>query len=99
MNMKTSRVIICLAMGLTLAAALLSIIGTAFTGFYPGIMVLCALTLIPIVSWSRAKRIPDEPASRQGNYSVVVGLVNLLVILVVLWMSYVIVHDRVLGDG
>jgi len=98
MTKKTSRAIIFLAMGLTLTAAMLSIIGMSITGFYPGIMVLCALTLIPIVSWSRAKRTAGDPSARQGRYTLVIGLVNLLVILVVLWMSFVIVHDRVLGD-
>ena len=36
---------------LTLTAAALPIIGIAITGFYPGIIVLLFLTLIPIASF------------------------------------------------
>jgi hypothetical protein len=44
-------------MVLTLTVAVLSIIAIAITGFYPGIIVLLLLALIPIASKFYAKKI------------------------------------------
>lgn len=78
------------ALFLTLAAALFSLVGIVKTGFYPAIIVLCLLPAIPFVS--------RNYVGRTGKATGALSLLNGLVILVILWMSFVIVHDRVLGD-
>ena len=83
---------------LALTAAILSIIGIAITGFYPGIIVLLLVALIPIASKYYAKKIMRKSNDFQKNYYRTLTILNLLSILVVLWMTFVIVHDRVLQD-
>jgi len=85
-------------MVLALAAAVLSLIGIAITGLYPGIIVLSVVALIPIASRFYAKRIIGKSNGFQRNYFTTFTIINLLLILVVLWMTFVIVHDRVLHD-
>ena len=98
MQTKTFRVVTAMSMALTLTVAVLSIIGLAVTGFYPGIVVLCIVALIPIASRLYSKKIMDKSNAFQRNYFTTLTIINLLSILVVLWMTFVIVHDRVLGD-
>lgn len=81
-----------------MTAAVLSIIGIAVTGFYPGIIVLSLVTLVPIASTYYAKKVVGMSPGFQKNYYRTFTIVNLLAILVILWMSFVIVHDRVLQD-
>ena len=85
-------------MVLALTVAVLSIIGIAITGFYPGIIVLLLVALIPIASKYYAKKIMGKSNDFQRNYYTTLTIINLLLILVVLWMTFVIVHDRVLND-
>jgi hypothetical protein len=85
-------------MTLSLMASLLSIVGIAITGFYPGIIVLVLLAFISITSKFYAVKISNKSDNFQGNYFTTFTIINLLMILVVLWMSFVIVHDRVLLD-
>jgi hypothetical protein len=54
---------------LTVAAA--SVIGIALTGFYPGIIVLLLLTLVPITSTFYTKKILSKSNVFQGNYYLV----------------------------
>lgn len=96
--MKAFSIVTTIAMILTLTAAALSIIGIAITGFYPAIMVLLLVALIPIASKFYATKIISKSNSFQRNYYTTLTTINLLLILVVLWMTFVIVHDRVLGD-
>lgn len=98
MGTKTFSVVTSISMVLTLAVATLSIIGVAVTGFYPGIIVLLLLTLIPISSKFYAKRIVSRFNDSQRTYYTALTIINLLAILVVLWMTFVIMHDRVLHD-
>ena len=98
MESKTFRVVTSISMVLALAIALLSIIGIAITGLYPGIFVLLLLTLIPIASRLYAKKIVSKSNNFKINYYAAFTVINLLSILVVLWMTFVIVHDRVLKD-
>ena len=98
MQTKTFSVITSMSMILAVTAAALSIIGMAITGFYPGIMVLMFVALIPIASKFFAKRINDKSNHFQRNYFTTLTVINLLLILMVLWMTFVIVHDRVLND-
>jgi cytochrome b561 len=96
--MKTFSIVSLISMALTLTVAVLGLIGIAFTGFYPGIIVLCLLAMVPIASKWFAKKRMAKPNDFQGNYYTTLTLINLLIILVVLWMTFVIVHDRVLQD-
>jgi len=95
---KTFSVVSSISMVLTLTVSVLSIIGVGITGFYPGIIVLLLVALIPIASRVYAKKIISKSDNFQKNYYTTLTIINLLSILVVLWMTFVIVHDRVLHD-
>jgi hypothetical protein len=82
-------------MMLTLTVAALSIIGIAITGLYPGIIVLLLVALIPMASRFYAKKIINKSNDFQRNYYTTFTIINLLSILVVLWMTFVILVDRV----
>src|SRR3954452_24520483 len=98
METKTFKVVSSISMVVTLLAAVLSIIGVAITGFYFGIAVLLLVAPIPIASRFYAKKIITKSRDFKSNYYTTFTIINLLLILVVLWMSFVIVHDRVLQD-
>jgi hypothetical protein len=98
METKTFSVVTSISMVLTLMVAVLSILGIVITGLYPGIIVLLLVALIPIASKVYAKKIISKPDDFRRNYYTTLTIINLLSILVVLWMTFVIVHDRVLHD-
>ncbi|MDO7854365.1 hypothetical protein [Hymenobacter convexus] len=98
METKAFSVVTSISMGLALTVALLSLIGIAITGFYPGIIVLWLVALIPIASKAYAKRNSKKLTAFQANNYTALTVINVLSILVVLWMTFVIVHDRVLQD-
>lgn len=98
MKTKTFSVINFISLVKALTAAMLIIIGIAITGLYPGIIVLLLIALIPVASKFYAKKIISKSNNSQKNYYTTFTIINLLVILVVLWMTFVIVHDRVLHD-
>ena len=98
METKTFSVVTSISMVLAITVAVLSIIGIAITGLYPGIFVLLLVALIPIASKFYAKKIIGKSNDFQRNYYTTLTIINLLLILVVLWMTLVIVHDRVLHD-
>src|SRR2546423_9934895 len=95
METKTFSVVTSMSMVLTLTVAVLSVIGVAITGLYPGIIVLFLVTLIPIASKFYAKKIISKSNDFQRNYYTTLTIINLLAILVVLWMTFVILVDRV----
>jgi hypothetical protein len=95
METKTFRVVTAISMVLTLTIATLSIIGIGITGLYPGIIVLVLLALIPIASKFYSKKIISKPDNFQRSYFTKFTIINLLSILVVLWMTFVILVDRV----
>jgi len=96
--MKIFRIVSLVSMILTLTVATASVIGITVTGFYPGIIVLLLLTLIPITSNLYAKKIMSKSNGIQRNYYTTLTIINLLTILVVLWMTFVILVDRVFGN-
>jgi uncharacterized membrane protein len=98
METKAFRVVTTISKILSLTVATLSIIGITITGFYPGIIVLVLVALIPIASKFYAKKIIHKSNDLQRNYYTALAMINLLIILIVLWMTFVIVHDRVLHD-
>ena len=91
---KTFSVVTSIAMVLTLTAAALSIIGVTITGLYPGIIVLFLVALIPMASKFYAKQMSKSNDS-QGQYYTTLTIINLLSILIVIWMTFVILVDRV----
>jgi hypothetical protein len=66
-SMKIFRVVTFISMVLTLTVITLSVIGVTITGFYPGIIVLLILTLIPIASNLSAKKILSKQSLRFGT--------------------------------
>lgn len=98
METKTFRVITSASMALTLTIAALSIIGITITGFYPGIIVLLILAFIPIASKYYAKKITGKSKEYQRNYFTILTIINMLSILIVLWMTFVILIDRVFSE-
>ena len=98
METKTFKIITTIAMVFTLTTATLSIMGSVITGFYPAIIVFALLAIIPIASKAYAKKVSSKPNSSPKNYFTALTIFNSLIILVVLWMTFVIIHDRVLGD-
>jgi uncharacterized membrane protein YiaA len=95
MKTETFNLVTSVTLILTLSIAALSIIGTAITGFYFGIIVLCLLALIPIASKFYTKKNVSKSTGFQRNYYQILTIINLLTILVVLWMTFVILVDRV----
>jgi hypothetical protein len=98
MGTKTFNVVTILSMVFTIAVAAFSILGIIITGLYPGIIVLCLLALIPIASRFYAKNITGKSRDFQRNHLTTLTLINLLTILVVLWMTFVILVDRVFSE-
>ena len=96
--MKIFRVVTLISMIFTLTVAAASVIGIAITGLYPGIIVLLLLTLIPIASNFYAKKIIGKSNIFQRNYYVTLTIINLLTMLVVIWMTFVIMVDRVFSN-
>jgi hypothetical protein len=95
METKTFNVITSISMVFILMVAVLSIIGIAITGYYPGIIVFFLLALIPVASKFYAKNIISKSDDFRRNYYTTFTIINLLSILVVLWMTFVILVDRV----
>lgn len=98
MKAKTFKVVTSISMVFTLTAAILSIFSISIAGFYPAIIVLLFLALIPIASKYYVKKMISKSNDSQRNYYTTLTIINLLLILVVLWMTFVIVHDRILQD-
>src|SRR5436189_6072848 len=82
MATKTFSVVTSISMVLALTVAVLSIIGVAITGLYPGIIVLLLVALIPIASRFYAKKIIGKSNDFQRNYYTTLTIINLLSILV-----------------
>ena len=95
MNFKIVKAVTTISLIYTLTVAFASLIGISFTGFYPGVIVLSLLTLIPIVSRIYLKKVIDKNDGAQRKYYLALTIINLLTILIVLWMSFVILVDRV----
>ena len=92
---KVFRIVSSILKSVTLLAAAASVLAIVITGFYPGIIVLILLNLIPTASNFYAKKIIGKSHVLQRNYFLTITILNLLTILVVLWMTFVIVIDRV----
>jgi hypothetical protein len=95
METKTFSVVTSISMVFILTVAALSIIGVTITGFYPGMIVLLLVALIPVGSKFYANKISSKSNGFQRKYYKTLTIINLLSILVVIWMTFVILVDRV----
>lgn len=96
--MKIFRAVTAISMIITIAVAALGVIGVTITGLYPGIIVLLLAALIPIASKFYTKKISSKPNDFQRDSYITLTIINLLSILLVSFMTFVIVHDRVFLD-
>lgn len=96
--MKTFKVISAISMGITLLAAVLSVVSFFIYGFYPALVPSWLLPLIPIFSRRYVKKVTSRADGSRKRSFVALTILNGFIILVELWMAFVIVHDRVLGD-
>lgn len=96
MNIKTFRFISTVSLVLVLAAALTSLAGIFYTGLYPAVFVFCMMIFIPLGSRYYVQQSSGSSPETKGL--LLLGLLNILVILVVFWLSLVVIHDRVLQD-
>ena len=95
---KIFRVVISSSKILTLTAAATSLVGVTLTGFYPGIIMLLLLTLVPFASDFYAEKKVAKSKAFQRNYYRTLTIINLLTMQVVLWMTFVIFVDRVFAN-
>lgn len=94
--MKIFRMITSIARVFSLLAFALGVVGAIMTGLYPGFLVLIGLAIIPLASRSYVKqKIEMNDRATNDNHWLLTAL-NFLVILVVIWMSFVILIDRVI---
>ncbi len=93
-SLKVFKVVAGITISVTLTAAILSIIGVVITGFYPGIMVFIFLALISIAFLFFAKK----NVTQTRAFYVILSILNLLVVLIVIWMTFVIMIDRVIPN-
>jgi len=77
---KICRVVTFISMIMTLTVAAASVVGIVITGFYPGIIVLLLLTLIPIASYFYNKNM----LAKTILYREIISLQSLLLIY---WLS------------
>lgn len=95
METKTFSVVTSVSRAFILTVAALSLIGAGITGLCPGMIVLLLVALVPIAARSYAKKMTSKPNDFRKNYFTTLTIVNVLSILVVLWMTFVILVDRV----
>ena len=98
METKTFSVVTSISMVFTMIAVVLGIIALALTGLYPGFAVLLLIAMIPIASKAYAKRMIGMTNDVQGGYFTPLAILNVLAILVVIWMSFVILIERVFSQ-
>ncbi|THD30711.1 MAG: hypothetical protein DI588_14880 [Flavobacterium johnsoniae] len=98
MASKSFILITTLSVIVTFIAVVLGFIGVVISEIYPGFIILFLLMLIAIGSKWYAKKNSDKHNNFQGNYYTILTVLNLLIILVTLWMTFVITHDRILQD-
>ncbi len=79
-------------------AAAVAIIGAIKTGFYPGFIILLVTAMIPLASRLYAKRNSGHPDNVHHNRYPMLTILNVIAIFIMLWMTFVITHDRILQD-
>ena len=98
MKTKLFTRVTALSIAVTFVALLLGLIGAAMSSFYPGLAVLIVMALITISSRLYATKISARSNDFQRNYYTIFTIIKVLLILIALWMTFVIVHGRILGD-
>src|SRR3954471_11928733 len=99
MQTKTSSIVTSVLMALNLPASSTVHYWYINRWFLSGIVVLLLVAIIPIASRVYSKKIISKSNGLRRNYYTTLTIINLLLILAVVWMTFVIVHDRVLHDG
>jgi len=92
--MKAFGLVTAIAMVVTLAALALGLFGVFLTGLYPAFWILLFIAIIPVVSKLYAKK----HTGKSKNVFTTIMIINLVLIPVVLWMSFVILIDRVIPN-
>lgn len=95
METKTFKIITLISGLITITAAVLAIIGITVTGLYPAIFVLILLPMIPAGSRFYVKWTSNKLKGIEWNFNVALIIANLFTILIAIWMSFVILVDRV----
>ena len=95
MQTKIFSAVTSISMILTLVVTTLSVIGIIVTGPYPAILVLLLIALIPIASKQYAKRMNSKNSNAQKSKHTSLVILNILCILIVMWIAFVILVDRV----
>ena len=98
MATKSFNSITTLSVIITFMAVVLGFIGVVISEMYPGFIILFLMMLITIGSKFYAKKNSNKPNNYQGNYYTFLTILNGLIIVVTLWMTFVITHDRILQD-
>ncbi len=96
--MNRFKIVTIVSLITTIIAVIIGVVAFAITGFYPAFVVLLLLLLVPMISRVYAKKITGISNGQRKNYYTRFTIINALTILVVLWMMFVIVHDRILQD-
>ena len=95
MEPKTFSIVTTAAIVFMLAAAVLNIINVVIAGLYPGNIVLLVVAMIPVASRLYAKKSIGKSPDFLKSYFTTFTIINLLSILIVAWMTFVILVDRV----
>lgn len=98
MEPKAFRIISFLAIVLSFSAAIFCLLGLVITGFYPGIPVLLFLLLIPLVTGIYRKRMVYKSRTVRRKVYRTLTLINLLLIPIVLWITFVITIDHIIPN-
>lgn len=94
--MKAFNVVTYIAKVFSLLALALGIVAAVMTGLYPGFLVLIGLAIMPLASRSYVKQKSEMNAEGNNQPHWLLTGLNFLVVLAVIWMSFVILIDRVI---
>lgn len=98
MKPKAFGVVTFIAMILAFVALIIGVFGVIFSGFYPAVIVLLLLVFIPVCSRIYPKKVVSNPSGFQPGIYRALTFLNLIIILTVVWMSFVILIDRVIPN-
>lgn len=93
--MTTFSIVTKISIVFTLTIAALSIIGISITGLYPALIVILLAALIPVASRLYSAKITDKPIGFRKRYYRTFTFINILIIFLFIYMTFVILVDRV----
>lgn len=92
MDKKTFNIVSIVAIAVATVALIICLIGWFNTGFFPGLPIIAFFQLGLVLI--RRHVLKSETENNIGLFTA--G--NVIVLLIILWMSFVILHDRVFMD-